>query len=91
LLRVELRYRPEQSSTVAKRDAEFLEVAVGKIGEHVDIDLTFSKLFLVSTEAETAEPHADIHDRALAGSNPRPLVDLGIGVHPRMKQAALQG
>jgi hypothetical protein len=43
-----------------------LEVAIGKIGEHVEIDLVFSKLFLVSTEAKTTEPHADIHDRVLA-------------------------
>ena len=67
LLRAELRYRPEQSSTVADRDAEFLEVAVGQVGENVETDLVVLKFFLVSAETETAEPHADIHDRALAG------------------------
>ena len=66
LLCAELRYRPEHSSSVADRDAEFLEVAIGQIGENVETDLVVLKLFLVSAEAETAEPHADIHDRALA-------------------------
>jgi hypothetical protein len=44
-----------------------LEVAIGEIGEHVEIDLVFSKLFLVSAEAETAKPTADIHGRASHG------------------------
>jgi hypothetical protein len=43
-----------------------LEVAIGKIGENVEIDLVFSKPVLVSTEAKTTEPHADVHDRVLA-------------------------
>jgi hypothetical protein len=43
-----------------------LEVAISKIGEHIEIDLALSELFLVSTEVDTTEPHADVHDRALA-------------------------
>jgi len=52
---------------------EFLEVAFGKIGEHVEVDPVLSKLFLVSTEAETAEPYADVHDRASPWVKP-PLI-----------------
>ena len=73
-MRGKLRYRPQQSSAVAERDAEFLEVAVGEISEHIEIDLVLSKLFLVSTEAETAEPPADIHDRALARGETTPIL-----------------
>jgi hypothetical protein len=40
-----------------------LEVAIGEIGEHVEVDLVFSKLFPVSAKAETAKPPADIHGR----------------------------
>jgi hypothetical protein len=69
-----------------------LEVAIGKIGEHVEIDLVFSKLFLVSTEAKTTEPHADIHDRVLARgeTTPDPLVNAGIRRTTRMKQIGQQ-
>jgi hypothetical protein len=72
LLCAELRYCPKQSPTVAERDAELSEVAIGKIGEHVEIDLVFSKFFLVSTEAKTTEPHADVHDRVLARGEDHP-------------------
>ena len=74
MLSAELRYRPQQSSAVAERDAEVLQVAIGEIGEHVEIDPAFSKAFLVSTEFETTEPHADIHDRALARMNGSPIL-----------------
>ena len=76
--RGKLRYRPQESSAVAERDAEFLEVAVGEIGEHVEIDPVLPERLLVSAEPETAEPHADIHDRALAPeATPDPLVNDG--------------
>jgi hypothetical protein len=61
----ELRNRPEHSFSVADRDAEFLEVAIGQVSENIGTNLIVLKLFLVSAEAETAEPHADVHDRAL--------------------------
>ena len=69
-----------------------MEVAIGEIGEHVEIDLVFSKLFLVSTEAKTTEPHADIHDRFLGGAKltPDPLVNVGIRRTTRMKQIGQQ-
>ena len=69
MLCAELGYRPQQSSPVAERHAEFLEIAISEIGEHIEIDLVLSELFLVSTEVETTEPHADIHDRGLAPMN----------------------
>ena len=62
-----LRYRPEYSSAVADRDAEFFEVPVGQVSENIGTNLIVLKLFLVSAEAETAEPEADVHDRALTG------------------------
>ncbi|HTZ67213.1 MAG TPA: hypothetical protein VMB83_07060 [Roseiarcus sp.] len=65
-MRSQLRYRLQQPSAVSKRDAEFIEVAIGEMSERVQIDPVLSKLFLVLTEVETAEPSADIHDRILA-------------------------
>jgi len=61
------RYGPQQSFAVAERDAELFEVAVGEVGEHVRVDLVVSKLLPVLTEAETAQPFADIHSRAPHG------------------------
>ena len=77
LVRGKLRYRFQQSSAVAKRDAEFLEVAVGEISEHVQIDLVLAKPFLVLTKTEAEEPPADIHDhRSRRGeATPDPLVN----------------
>ena len=46
-----------------------MEVAIGEVGEHVEINLVFAKLFLVLAEAEATEPYADIHDRALTPIN----------------------
>ena len=62
-VRGKLRYRFQEPSAVAKRDAEFLEVAFGEISEHVKVDLVLAKPFLVLTKTEAAEPPADIHDR----------------------------
>jgi CYTH domain-containing protein len=40
-----------------------LEVAITKIGEHVEIDLVLSEIGLVLAKAETAKPPADIRGR----------------------------
>jgi hypothetical protein len=44
-----------------------LEVAIGEIGEHIEIDLVVSEIGLVLAKAETAKPPADIHGRAPHG------------------------
>ena len=63
---VPLAYRLEQPSAVAERDFELLEIPIGEIAEHVEVNLVVPKRFLVLAEAETAEPLADFHDRAKA-------------------------
>ena len=59
--------RLQQSSAVAERQSELLEVAVSEIGEHLHVDRIVAKGGLVLVEAETAKPPADIHGRASHG------------------------
>ena len=61
---VPLAYRLEQSSAVAEWNFELLEIPIGEIAEHVEVNLVVPKGFLVLAEAETAEPFTDFHDRA---------------------------
>ena len=55
---------------VAERDAEFLEVAIGEIGEHVEIDLVVSEIGLVLAKADRVQPLGDVHRRSTHGSTP---------------------
>ena len=58
----------KQPAPIANRgDADVFQVIGRQLRQHVCIDLIFSKLSLVFTEAETAEPPADIHRRASHG------------------------
>ena len=93
-VRGKLRYRFEEPPAVAERDAEFLEVAVGEISEHVQIDLVLAKPFLVLTKTEASEPPADIHDhRSRRGARNYPCSSRewrDKERHPRMKGIAPQ-
>ncbi len=64
-----LRYGFEEPSTVAEGYSEFFEVSIGEIPEHIEIDPVVLEPLLVSAEPETMQPHAYIHDRALAPSD----------------------
>jgi hypothetical protein len=44
-----------------------LEVAIGEIGENVEINLVFAKHSVVFPEIETAKPPADVHGHASHG------------------------
>ena len=77
-VRGKLRYRFEEPSAVAKRDAEFLEVAVGEISEHVQIDLVLAKPFLVLTKTEAVSHPRTSMITVLAGARettPAPLAN----------------
>jgi hypothetical protein len=54
-------------STGPERQANFLEVGLGQIGENVGVDFVGEEGRFVLAEAETLEPLANIHARAPVG------------------------